>query len=330
MKKTKKKLPEGLELMSIFDFLNDIPDEKPVVVEEPQEPEEPVVEKGALELQNEAMEALLGEGADRAYRKMRFEMLGADAICVEELADDDEMLEKFSCGASYWQRNGMRFDIQKAECRILSTMLDQRWKPYGKAIFDKLEYSSVTYWGMPVAIKAGNFELVAKLANGEVDFTPENRTLYLLCENEEEIEAVKKLFKSHDRNQDWRDRTMFDGEVLGLLYLYRLCDRDYEVTDRAFTALLRGDDRYYKWQVLLTSKAAVDDVISQVKKYGNVIFLREGGYTMPEEVLQYRVMFPEETEKLIGENHYFNAESLKDVIKKAVLKDTASEQEEKE
>ena len=84
------------------------------------------------------------------------------------------------------------------------------------------------------------------------------------------------------------------------------------------------------WQILLTSKAAVDDVIQQVKKYGNVIFLREGGYTMPEEVLQYRVMFPEETEKLIGENHYFNVELLKDVLKKAVLEDTATKQEEKE
>lgn len=320
----KDKLPAGLEMMSIFDFLDEIQEEtKIVATEEPQEPEAPVV-KGALELQNEAMEALLGESSERAYRKMRFEMLGADAICVEEMADDDEILEKFSAGASYWQRNGMRFDIQKAECRILSQMLDPRWKPYGKAIFDKLQYSSVTYCGMPVAIKAGNFELVAMLANGEVDFTPENRTMYLLCESEEEIDAVKGLIKKHDRNQNWRDRSLFDGEYVGLIYLYRLCDRDFDLADQVFTALLRGEDRYYKWQTTLTSEAAVKDAINQVRRYGNVVFLQNPGAYVQEEILQYRIMFPEEIAELVRENNYFNVETLKE----AVLKRAANKEEE--
>lgn len=317
----KDKLPAGLEMMSIFDFLDEIQEEAKVADEEPQEPEVPVV-KGALELQNEAMEALLGESSERAYRKMRFEMLGADRHCVDQLADDEEILKKFAAGATYWQRNGMRFDIQKAECRVLSEYLDPRWKPYGKAIFDKLQFTSVTYLGMPFAVKAGNFDLVAKLANGEVDFTPENRTMYLLCESEEEIDAVKRLIKNHDRNQNWRDRSLFDGEYVGLIYLYRLCDREFDLADQVFTALLRGEDRYYKWQTTLKSEAAVKDAINQVRRYGNVVFLQNPGAYVQEEILQYRIMFPEEIAELVRENQYFNVETLKEaVLKRAATKE---------
>lgn len=305
--KKKNKLPEGYEMMSIFDFISEEPE--PEARKEPEETTKPEESKDALTLQNEAMEALLGADASTAFTRTRLKMFGVDDEFIEEMADKPDILAGAKLCLSFWERRPIEFRFEKEASRIASERICPEWKNYPE-IFDRADVPSYGDMSFPTILKPGNFSLVEKLAKEEVPDTVLNRTLYLLCKDQEEMDAVQNLLTKFSLLGD-RVRWYFDPTVAAMIYLCRKTENEPEYREKLVKALTENQPRYSMWYAPLFCDDAVEEMINQIKRYGTVICLQPRSY-MSNDVFVYRLMFPEETRKI--EKVYFDQVKLRTLV----------------